>query len=38
MSLADIAAQLNPGGAAAVRAAAEAEFAAPAPEPTPEGR
>ncbi len=36
MSLADIAAQLNPGGAAAVRAAAEAEFAAPAPEPTPE--
>src|SRR6476661_6905730 len=27
MSLADIAAQLNPGGAAAVRAAAEAEFA-----------
>src|SRR6478752_4123674 len=36
MSLADIAAQLNPGGAAAVRSAAEAEFAAPAPEPTAE--
>ena len=36
MWLADIAAQLNPGGAEAVRAAAEEEFAAPAPEPTPE--
>src|SRR3954447_4940738 len=35
MSLPDIAAQLNPGGADAVRAAAEAEYAAPAPEPEP---
>jgi hypothetical protein len=33
MSLPDIAAQLNPGGAEAVRAAAEAEFAEPAPPP-----
>ncbi len=33
MSLPDIAAQLNPGGADAVRAAAEEEFAAPAPPP-----
>src|SRR4051794_37992901 len=33
MSLLDIATQLNPGGVDAVRAAAEQEFAAPAPEP-----
>src|SRR4051794_732946 len=33
MSLPDIAAQLNPGGAEAVRAAAEGENAAPAPPP-----
>src|SRR3954469_5031577 len=33
MSLPDIAAQLNPGGAEAVRAAAEAEFAEPVPPP-----
>src|SRR3954452_21175958 len=32
MGLADLAAQLNPGGADAVRAAAAEEFAAPAPE------
>src|SRR3954451_20442658 len=35
MGLADLAAQLNPGGAAAVRAAAAQEFAAPAPEIDP---
>src|SRR4051812_32181276 len=33
MSLPDIAAQLNPGGAEAVRAVAEGEYAAPAPPP-----
>src|SRR5689334_16965885 len=33
MSLLDLAAQLNPGGAAAVSAAAAAEFAQPEPEP-----
>ncbi|MDA0167411.1 hypothetical protein OM076_44540, partial [Solirubrobacter ginsenosidimutans] len=36
MSLPDIAAQLNPGGAEAVRAAAEKEWAEPEPEPEPE--
>src|SRR3954453_17237508 len=36
MSLIDLAAQLNPGGAAAVRAAAAAEWPEPEPEPDPE--
>lgn len=35
MSLIDLAGQLNPGGPDAVRAAAEAEFSQPAPEPPP---
>ena len=35
MSLPDIAAQLNPGGAEAVRAAAEREWAEPVPPPAP---